>query len=83
MSEQERLSFLATNDLLSISDAARLTPYSAEYISLLARQGRIPAVKISRNWLTTRKAVLLYVHTQLRKHKKLVNQLQGAERRMA
>ena len=82
MSEQERLSLLATNDLLSISEAAKLTPYSAEYLSLLARQGRMPAVKISRNWLTTRKAVLSYLHEQLKKHKKLVTELQSAERRV-
>ncbi len=75
MSEQERLTFLASKDLLSISEAAKLTPYSGEYLSLLARNGRLPAIKIARNWLTTRKAVLSYLQEQQQKHQNIVEQL--------
>ncbi|MDT0293635.1 Fic family protein [Mesonia ostreae] len=32
-------------------------PYSQEYISLLARQGKIDAYKEGRNWLTTKQAI--------------------------
>lgn len=42
-------------------------PYGQEYISLLARQGKIDAHKEGRNWLTTRKAVEEYVATRKRK----------------
>lgn len=35
-------------------------PYGQEYISLLARQGKIDAYKEGRNWLTTKQAVLDY-----------------------
>jgi Fic family protein len=35
-------------------------PYGQEYISLLARQGKIDAYKEGRNWLTTKDAVLEY-----------------------
>lgn len=35
-------------------------PYGQEYVSLLARQGKIDAFKEGRNWLTTREAVLAY-----------------------
>lgn len=76
MSEQERLTFLAAKDLLSIGDAAKLTPYSADYLSLLARQGILPATKIARNWLTTRKAVLSYLQIQQQKHQSMARQLQ-------
>jgi Fic family protein len=45
---------------ISLSQAAHGTKYTQEYLSLLARQGRIEAIKRGRNWLTTRKAVKDY-----------------------
>jgi Fic family protein len=42
-------------------------PYGQEYISLLARQGKIDAYKEGRNWLTTREAVEDYIATRKRK----------------
>ena len=36
-------------------------PYSQEYVSLLARQGKIDAHKEGRNWFTTKEAVLDYI----------------------
>jgi Fic family protein len=42
-------------------------PYGQEYISLLARTGKIDAYKEGRNWLTTRSAVEDYMATRLRK----------------
>jgi len=36
-------------------------PYGQEYVSLLARKGRIDAYKEGRNWLTTKQAVLDYM----------------------
>jgi len=41
--------------------------YGQEYISLLARQGKIDAYKEGRNWLTTREAVENYMATRKRK----------------
>lgn len=43
-----------------LSQAAEGTTYTQEYLSLLARQGRIEAIKRGRNWYTTRKAVREY-----------------------
>ena len=80
MSEQERLAFLSSTDLLSIAEAAKLTPYSADYLSLLARQGRLPATKIARNWLTTRKAILSYLQEQQVKHQGMATQLQQMQK---
>jgi hypothetical protein len=68
MSEKDRKSFLASGELISITEAAELTPYSAEYLSLRARTGHLKAMKIARNWLTTRGAVLLYLKKQQAKH---------------
>lgn len=42
-------------------------PYGQEYISLLARQGKIDAYKEGRNWLTTKVAVEEYVRNRKRK----------------
>ncbi len=37
--------------LLTISQASKGTPFSAEYLSLLARTRRVPAIKIGRKWM--------------------------------
>ena len=38
---------------LSLADAARMSPYTQEYLSLRARQGKLQALKLGRNWVTT------------------------------
>lgn len=80
MSEQERKAFIASGDLISISDAARYTPYSAEYLSLRARTGHLKATKIARNWLTTRGAVLSYLRSQQQKHNRVGQASDGADK---
>ncbi len=42
-------------------------PYGQEYISLLARQGKIDAYKEGRNWLTTKEAIEDYINNRKRK----------------
>ena len=42
-------------------------PYGMEYISLLARQGKIDAYKEGRNWLTSEKAINNYIKNRKRK----------------
>lgn len=41
-------------------------PYGQEYISLLARQGKIDAHKEGRNWFTTKKAIEEYLANRKR-----------------
>ena len=41
-------------------------PYGQEYVSLLARQGKIDAHKEGRNWVTTKKAVEAYMKKHLK-----------------
>ena len=48
-------------EFISLADAAKLTPYSQEYMSLLARKGRLEAVKRGKAWATTTKAVKRYL----------------------
>ena len=42
-------------------------PYGQEYVSLLARKGKIDAFKEGRNWLTTKDAILDYIEKRERK----------------
>src|SRR3989344_5980972 len=50
--------------LISLAKAAQNTPYSQEYLSLLARKGKLTSKKIGRNWYTTRAAVEEYISQQ-------------------
>jgi Fic family protein len=45
---------------IPLGQAAEGTPYSQEYLSLLARTGRLEALKRGRVWYTTRQAVDTY-----------------------
>src|SRR3989344_5323615 len=49
---------------ISMLEASRLCAYSQEYLSLLARRGKIFSKKLGRNWYTTREAVDDYLKTQ-------------------
>ncbi len=59
------------DDYQSISDIAGEPgfPYGQEYISLLARRGKIDAFKEGRNWLTSKDAVWQYIESRKRKRK--------------
>lgn len=76
MSENEKQRMLSSGKLVSIAVVAQQTPYSPEYLSLLARKGRIPAIKLTRDWLTTPQAVSSYVKKQKIKHKRLLNRFE-------
>jgi len=45
---------------LTLQEAAKVTPYSQEYLSLLARTGRLEAIKRGRVWYTTPSAIAVY-----------------------
>ena len=48
-------------DVLSLSEASQLVPYSQEYLSLLARKGAIAAFRRGRNWYITSEELDRYV----------------------
>jgi Fic family protein len=64
------MSVLPDNDTeyIAISSLAEepSVPYGQEYISLLARQGKIDAYKEGRNWLTTKQALDNYIKNRKR-----------------
>ncbi|AWK06700.1 Fic family protein [Flavobacterium crocinum] len=59
----------STYDYQSISDIVSEpeSPYGQEYVSLLARTGKIDAYKEGRNWYTTKEAIEDYIATRKRK----------------
>lgn len=62
-------------ELLSLKEAAELTPYSADYLNLLARKGKIKARKIGRDWLITKSDLFDYLHKQQLESKSRLRQL--------
>lgn len=48
-------------DYISLAEASKLCPYSQEYLSLMARKGKLESIKLGRNWVTTRKAIREYL----------------------
>jgi Fic family protein len=48
------------DEWVPLAQAAEDTPYSQEYLSLLARKGRLEALKRGRAWYTTRRAIKTY-----------------------
>lgn len=48
-------------ELISLSDAAAISGLGMKHLGLLARQRKLKARKIGRNWVTTRSAVQEYL----------------------
>lgn len=57
------------NDFQTIANivSEHNSPYGQEYVSLLARTGKIDAYKEGRNWYTTKEAIEAYISTRKRK----------------
>ena len=49
------------NELLPLSELAKETSYSQEYLSLLARKGILPSVKLNGVWHTSRDEIKNYI----------------------
>lgn len=52
-----------------LSEISKKTPFSAKYLNLLARQGKLEAHKQGRNWLSSKEAVSRYLAARKRKRK--------------
>ncbi|MGA3191402.1 MAG: Fic family protein [Candidatus Bathyarchaeia archaeon] len=55
------LAFGKEAEILTLTEASKLTPYTQEYLSLLARKGSTGAFKLRRNWVITKKALDEYL----------------------
>lgn len=46
---------------INLKEATKYCDYSQEYLSLLARKGKLSAIKINKEWLTTQEAIEEYI----------------------
>ncbi len=56
-------------ETLTLAEASKITPYSQEYLSLLARRGALGAFKQGRNWVVTKEDLDRYVRSVRRRLK--------------
>lgn len=62
-------------ELLTLREAAALSPYSADYLNLLVRKGKIRATKIGRDWVITKVDLFDYLKKQQTESKSRLAQL--------
>ena len=55
-----------SENFITLSEASKITKFSAKYLNLLVRQGKLEAHKQGRNWLTTKKAIDRYLANRQR-----------------
>ncbi len=48
-------------DLISMTEAGKISGYHPDYLSALARQGKLDAKKIGRNWLVSKRALNIFL----------------------
>ncbi len=56
--------FKKGSEYISLTEASKDCPYSQEYLSLLARRGKIEAVKLGRNWFIKKEAIKKYIRSK-------------------
>lgn len=64
-----------TFELLTLKDAASLSPYSADYLNLLCRKGKIHGMKVGRDWLIRRSDLFEYLEKQRQANKSRLAEL--------
>jgi len=55
------LAFEKEAEILTLTEASKLTSHTQEYLSLLARKGSLGAFKLHRNWVITKKSLNEYL----------------------
>lgn len=56
----------AAKKLIPLAEAAEMSGFSQGHLRLLAKQNKIWAIKIGRDWLTTEESVQAYLATDRR-----------------
>ena len=55
------------DELISLAEAAHRYGFNQRYLSNLAKKGRLKAIKIARNWLTTPANMEEYIRSRQRR----------------
>lgn len=48
-------------NFMSLAEATKYGPYSQAYLGKLAKEGKLEAIKLKRNWVTTKEAIQRYI----------------------
>jgi hypothetical protein len=64
---------------MSRSEAAKRTPYTANFLRLLARRGKLQVRKIGRDWLITSNELSLFMKRQQERHQHALDALRASE----
>ena len=51
-------------NFINLATATKYCSYSQAYLGKLAKEGKLEAIKIQRNWMTTKEAVERYIKAQ-------------------
>jgi len=70
---------LENKNLISLQDATKFCNYSQEYLSLRARRKKLKAVKVGRNWMTTKEWIDAYLK-RVGDYKEILEQKQAAKK---
>jgi Fic family protein len=62
------LNALEEPEILTLAEASKITPYSQEYLSLLARKGLLGAFKQGRNWVVSKPELDRYLASVRKNH---------------
>jgi len=54
------------DSLISLKEASEISDYSVDYLNVMARRGTIPAFKLKRNWMVSKKAFEKYLKKKKR-----------------
>jgi hypothetical protein len=66
-----------SENYISLKEAAKYCLYSSDYLKLRARQGKLKAVKMGRNWFTTKEWLETYKNTLKSEHNKPLHSWRG------
>ena len=55
------------DSLITLKQASEISDYSTDYLNIMARRGTIPAFKIKRNWMVSKKAFKKYLKSREKK----------------
>ncbi|MBI2356381.1 MAG: helix-turn-helix domain-containing protein [Candidatus Doudnabacteria bacterium] len=64
-----------TIEVLTLKEAAKVSPYSPDYLNLLVRKGKIRGRKIGRDWLVTKQELYVYLKRQHEESRSRVHEL--------
>ncbi len=70
---------VAKDELISLKEATRLSPYDRKYLALRCKQGELPAFRTGKKWMTSERALELYSNFVSNKEIRIVDKRKGED----